>query len=129
MSEYTLSVTVDLDENLDEGPLNTLSSIILAALADCDVPVKRVEAVEGSGAREMALGKQMWEMIQGAEERRQHPGEPDDIDALVRLRLKAASEIDQQRHEPVASFRPETCPAELNHIGAPCSLCGAEDTQ
>lgn len=49
MSRYWIALTVDLPAELDEGPLATLSSIVLGALSEAEVRVLSVKAGEAEG--------------------------------------------------------------------------------
>lgn len=44
---YTATVTVELPDDMDEGPLAALASIVLVALHEGSVPVLRCRVEEG----------------------------------------------------------------------------------
>jgi hypothetical protein len=104
MGDYTLTVVVELPDDLDEGTVNCLSGIVLGALADSDVPVVAHYVSSGTAsalvmARVASLGVQMAQMIdEGAARREASPGVPDDLDAL-RARQREAHHGQHLRFE------------------------------
>ncbi len=82
-------VSVDLPDTMEEDPLFVLASLLHDALENVKVlrvDVTPIEQMRLVPTRIAAIGEQMAEMMDGAEQRRDEPAQPDPLERLRQMR-------------------------------------------